>query len=175
MEKIAAQATESPKTVIRHKYHDMWKLPKLKIPRLPKQTGPFPAREWRAHIALISSIFGSMAFTFFAAGLVYIVWKGGWTPETSEMRIEILGQALLLALAGSLVVLVSLGFAINRRMVKITKDGLEASGGDGPFHGEPTEPELDIDSLDYHNGRDEEVEEPEPVVAPVRRGRTPKN
>lgn len=102
-----------------------------------------------------------MAFTFFAGALVYVVWKGGWPVETSEMRIEILGQALLLAMAGSLVVLISLGFAINRRMVKITRDGLVASGGDGPVHGEPTEPDLDIDSLDYHNGREEEEEKPQ--------------
>lgn len=62
--------------------------------------------------------------------MVYILWKGGWPVETAVMRLEILGDALILSLSGSLVVLVSLGFAINRRSVKISRDGLEASGGE---------------------------------------------
>lgn len=112
----------------------MWKWPKFKapsLPKLPKQTGPFPAREWRAHVALIASIFGAIAFTFFAMFMVYIIWKGGWAAETAVLRLEILGKVLILSLSGALVVLISLGFAINRRTVKITKNGLEASGGDG--------------------------------------------
>jgi hypothetical protein len=99
----------------------------MKMPRLfPVQTGLFPAKEWRAHIALMASILGAVALTAFSISLVYIMWRGGWPIETSEMRIEILGKALIL----SLVVLISLGFAINRRSVKISTDGLEASGGE---------------------------------------------
>lgn len=96
----------------------------------PVHTGPFPAKDWRAHVALLASILGSIALTAFAVGLVYILWKGGWPIETATMRLEILGEALILTLSGSLVVLISLGFAINRRSVKISKDGLEASGGE---------------------------------------------
>jgi len=103
----------------------------IKFPKLfPEQTGPFPAKEWRAHTALMASILGAIAFTAFSMVLVYIMWQGGWPLETASMRIEILGKALTLSLSGSLVVLISLGFAINRRSVKINKDGLEASGGE---------------------------------------------
>ena len=111
---------------------------KFKLPKLiPTQTGSFPPKEWRAHVALIASILGSIALTIFSSMLVYIMWKGGWPVETALVRIEVLSKALMLSLAGSLVVLITLGFAINRRSVKITKDGLEASGGDE--ENEPTE------------------------------------
>lgn len=99
--------------------------------KLPPQTGRFPAREWRAHIALLTSILGSMAFMFFATALVGVLWLGTWPVETAEMRIEILGKALMLSLIGSLIVVISFGFAINRRMVKLTRNGFEAEGGDG--------------------------------------------
>jgi hypothetical protein len=103
----------------------------MKFPKIfPTHTGPFPARDWRAHLALIASILGSVALTAFSAIMVYILWKGGWPVETAVMRLEILGDALILSRSGSLVVLVSLGFDINRRSVKISRDGLEASGGE---------------------------------------------
>ena len=105
---------------------------------LPAQTGPFPPKEWRAHIALLASILGAIAFTSFSAFLVYIMWQGGWPVETSADRIETLSKALMLSLAGSLVVLISLGFAVNRRTVKISKDGLEASGGEDDEPQPPT-------------------------------------
>lgn len=144
----------------------MLKLPKITLPSLPKQTGPFPAREWRAHIALIASIFGAIAFTAFAVFLVFIMWKGGWPTDTAEMRIEVLGKALILSLSGALVVLISLGFAINRRMVKITKDGLEASGGGddptGPLIRSKTRPRRDDDtemSGEYDRDQDQDQDQ----------------
>lgn len=90
----------------------------------------WPPKDWRAFIALIFSILGAIALTSFAAWLVWILWLGGWPIATAEKRIEIFGQALLLLLAGALLVLLSLGLAINRRTLKIGKDGLEASGGE---------------------------------------------
>lgn len=92
----------------------------------------WPARAWRAAIALVASIAGSAALTAFAAWIAWILWQGGWPSVTAEQRIALLGKALLLALAGSLVVLVSLGLAINRREIRVSRDGLELSGGDGP-------------------------------------------
>lgn len=113
---------------------------KFSLPKLfPKQTGPFPAKEWRAHTALVASILGAIAFTVFSGALVYIMWKGGWPIETAEARIETLGKALMLSLSGALVVLITLGFAVNRRSVKISSEGLEASGGDD--HAPPSEEE----------------------------------
>ncbi len=125
--------------------------PKFKMPQFfPTQTGPFPPKEWRAHVALIASIFGAVAFTIFSMGLVWIMWKGGWPVDTSPQRIEILGKSLMLALGGSLVVLISLGFAINRRSVKITTEGLEASGGEGDSDDPNTK---DGDDSDGQHGR----------------------
>ncbi|RYF11383.1 MAG: hypothetical protein EOO77_19505 [Oxalobacteraceae bacterium] len=99
----------------------------MKFPKLPEN----PHREWRAAVALIASIFGSVAMTVFAGALCWVMWRGGWPIETAPERIKILGEALLLSLTGSLVVLVTLGFAINRRSIRVSKDGFEASGGDG--------------------------------------------
>jgi hypothetical protein len=89
-------------------------------------------RNRRAWIALLASIAGSAALTGFAAWAIWILWRGGWPAATAEQRIALLGEALLLALAGSLVVLVSLGLAINRREIRVSRDGVELSGGDDP-------------------------------------------
>lgn len=96
------------------------------FPATPPHTEP---REWRASVALISSIFGSIALTGFSGALVGIMWKGGWAENTAEARVHVLGSALMLSLAGSLVVLITLGFAINRRSIKVNRDGIEAVGG----------------------------------------------
>lgn len=61
--------------------------------------------------------------------LIYIIWKGGWTPATEPERLAIMGKALILTLSGNLLVLITLGFAINRRSIKISRDGVEAEGG----------------------------------------------
>ncbi len=96
-------------------------------------------RQWQAMFSLFASIIGATVFTAFSAWLVWIMWKGGWALETAPERIEVLSKALLLSMGGSLVVLISMGFAINHRSLRITKDGLEASGGDtdtsDPFKG----------------------------------------
>jgi hypothetical protein len=87
-------------------------------------------RELRANIALWASIFGSIGLTLFAAAIVYIMWQGDWPISTAGERIATLGKALMLSLGGSLVVLITLGFAINHRSVKVSANGFEASGGD---------------------------------------------
>jgi hypothetical protein len=108
------------------------KWPKLKLPGMfikpPVHREP---RDWRASVALIASVFGSIAMTCFSGMLVYIMWKGGWPDATAEARVEVLSKALMLSLAGSLIVLTTLGFAINRRSIRVSKDGFEAIGGDG--------------------------------------------
>ena len=79
---------------------------------------------------MIASVLASMAFAFFSIGLVLILWLGDWPASTVEARIDLLGQALLLSLAGSLIVAISFGFAINKRTVSLSKDGFTASGGE---------------------------------------------
>lgn len=92
----------------------------------------WPPRDWRAFIALAASILGSAVLTGFAAWLVWILWKGGWSIGTEGQRLSSLGTALLIVLGIMGLVLVSLGLAINRRSLKLGKDGFEASGGDEP-------------------------------------------
>ncbi|KKC24444.1 hypothetical protein [Sphingomonas sp. SRS2] len=92
----------------------------------------WPARDLRAFIALAASVGGSIALTGFAAAVVAILWLGEWPVSTAELRIGLLGKALMLSLAGSLLVLISLGLAINKRSVKLSRDGLDVSGGDEP-------------------------------------------
>ena len=89
-------------------------------------------REIMAYIALGASIFGSMILTGFAIWVIWIVWQGGWALDTAPQRISILSKALVISLGGSLIVLITLGFVISRRTIKVTKDGFTMqSDGDG--------------------------------------------
>jgi hypothetical protein len=98
----------------------------------------WPPRDWRALLALVASVGGSCALTALSAWIVWILWKGGWPDFTAPQRIDVLSKTLLLALGGSLVVLISLGLAINRRQVKLDRDGFEMSGGDSDSPSPPT-------------------------------------
>ena len=95
---------------------------------------PVEPRDVRAWIALWASIGGAMALTVCVAGLVLILWIGGWHDDTAILRLGFLGKIALLTLAGALVVLISLGFAINRRSIKVQTPigSLDAGGGDDP-------------------------------------------
>jgi putative Mn2+ efflux pump MntP len=85
------------------------------------------ARQWRAMIALAASIAGSAVLT----GLL------GWIVRILEQWREAEAIAWiaysLLAIIGS--ILLSLGLAINRRSIKLTREGFEASGGDNEAGG----------------------------------------
>jgi hypothetical protein len=83
------------------------------------------AREIMAYVALGASILGSAILTLFAVWVIYIIWQGGWPIDTAEQRISILSKALVISLGGSLIVLITLGFVISRRTIKVTKDGFE--------------------------------------------------
>jgi len=83
---------------------------------------PWPAREWRALIALVASIAGSAVLTGLLAWAIRIL--EGWRDAQA---IASIGYGLL-AIIGS--ILLSLGLAINRRSIKLTRDGFEASGGE---------------------------------------------
>jgi hypothetical protein len=83
-------------------------------------------RDWRAKVALLASIGGAMALTLYAAATLYLL---AYQPMWAD-RIDPVAKQGFIALGGALVVLVSLGMAINRRSFKISKDGIEAAGGD---------------------------------------------
>lgn len=87
-------------------------------------------RDLRALIALIASIGGGIAMTVFAVWITWILWQGPWAAGTELARIDKLGLALILILSISGITLASYGLAINKRTLKLGKDGFEASGGD---------------------------------------------
>jgi hypothetical protein len=66
------------------------------------------------------------------AGIVLILWKGGWSGGTENARIDKIGLIAVLVTVIMGVTMVSLGLAINRRSVKGAAFGasFEASGGD---------------------------------------------
>lgn len=98
--------------------------------RLPDWLRPAPSKEtalqWAAAIA---SFGGSIIFTVGAGVMVWIIWKGGWTPHTEDKRLDLLGWAMIMTLAGSLSANWAFGFVLSKRTLKITKDGVEVSGG----------------------------------------------
>lgn len=87
-------------------------------------------RDLRALIALAASIGGGIAMTAFAVWITWILWRGGWGAGTELARIDKLGLALILVISISGITLASYGLAINKRTLKLGRDGFEASGGD---------------------------------------------
>jgi len=84
-------------------------------------------RDWRAKWALLASIGGAVAMTVFASAVLYLLaYQAMWRD-----RIDPIAKLGFLALGGALLVLGTLGMAINRRTLKLSRDGFEASGGDG--------------------------------------------
>lgn len=87
-------------------------------------------RDLRALIALLASIGGGIAMTIFAVWIAWILAWGRWGTGTELARIDKLGLALILILSISGITLASYGLAINKRTLKLGKDGFEASGGE---------------------------------------------
>ena len=87
-------------------------------------------RDLRALIALAASIGGGIAMTAFAVWITWILWRGEWGAGTELARIDKLGLALILVISISGITLASYGLAINKRTLKLGRDGFEASGGD---------------------------------------------
>jgi hypothetical protein len=99
------------------------------LPNWPITENPSDTRKW---LALIVSFGGNVVFTVGAGIMVYIIWKGGWSAGTENKRLDLLGWAMIMMLAGSITGNWAYGFVLNRRTLKISKEGFEASGGDDP-------------------------------------------
>lgn len=82
----------------------------------------WPPKDWRALIALVGSIAGAAVLTGLLAWIIHLL--AGWL-RAGELANIAYG---LLAIIGA--VLLSLGLAINRRSIRISRDGFEASGGE---------------------------------------------
>lgn len=98
----------------------------------------WPPHDWRAGAALASLTFGGIALTAFAIWIVYLIASPYlWTTATEAARVRYLGMGLLLLLTGVIAVLLSQGFAINRRKIVLrgpagTEIILEGGGGFDP-------------------------------------------
>jgi hypothetical protein len=118
----------------------------VRSPTLRAMIPAWPARDWRAMIALLASVAGAAVLTWFAWWLIdllaafaerligVLVRDPQVRPEVGGVLVTIintLSWGLKLLLGGTIAVLLSLGLAINRRTVKISRSGFEASGGDG--------------------------------------------
>ncbi len=78
-------------------------------------------KEWLALIALLASIGGAAVLTINRVWLIRIL-------EAAQRWADIADIAKLDTVIIGAIIL-ALGFAINRRTIKLSKDGLEASGG----------------------------------------------
>lgn len=90
----------------------------------------WPPKDWRAFLALAFSVIGAAMLTALAVWQTWILWRGGWSLATEAERLDTLGLAHIVTIGGVLAVLLSLGLAINRRSIRLGKDGLDVSGGD---------------------------------------------
>ena len=79
-------------------------------------------KEWLAIIALLASIAGAAVITINRVWLIRIL-------EAAEQWVAIADIAKIDTLILG-AILIGLGFAINKRSLKITKDGIDASGGE---------------------------------------------
>lgn len=98
----------------------------------------WPPKDWRALLALLGSIMGAAALTAFLAYGYWLNAEGThWTMRTEELRAQTSRWILWIVSGGIVLVLFSLGMAINRRSFKGTfgKASLGFEGGDGD---EPT-------------------------------------
>lgn len=79
-------------------------------------------KEWLALVALVASIVGAAVLTLNRVWLIRILERAkAWADiaDIAKLDTVIIGAIIL-----------ALGFAINRRSIKISKEGLEASGGE---------------------------------------------
>jgi hypothetical protein len=117
----------------------------IRSPNLRGLLPRWPARDWRAMIALIASIAGAAVLTWFAWWLVNllsaeadrllaeIVRNQNARSEIGAVLVVIIkteAWGLKLLLIGIIAVLLSLGLAINRRSIRLGKSGLDMSGGE---------------------------------------------
>jgi hypothetical protein len=81
-------------------------------------------KEWLAFVALTATIVGAAVLTIHRVWLIQIL-------EAAKLFADIADIAKLDTWIIGIVIL-SLGLAINRRTLKVSRSGIEASGGDDP-------------------------------------------
>lgn len=82
----------------------------------------WPPKIGLATIALLASIVGAAVLTGLLARVIHILEKAAQWAGIVNVAYGLL--------AGIIAVLLSLGLAINRRSIKLTRDGVELEGGE---------------------------------------------
>jgi hypothetical protein len=88
------------------------------VVKLPKLT----VKEWLAIVAMGASIVGAAVLTFHRIWLIRIIERAKLFEEIADLA------KLDTVIIGAIIV--SLGFVIGRRTFKISRGGIEASGGE---------------------------------------------
>jgi hypothetical protein len=95
----------------------------------------WPPKDWRALIALLGSVAGAATLTILVAWGVSVLLPGArlWTDATEAHRAETIRWVLWIAVVTIGVIIIGLGFAINRRSFKgrLSREGasLDFEGG----------------------------------------------
>ena len=92
---------------------------------------PLPAMFTSAPVRLWALILAGPPLTLFAAGLVWIIWKGPWPAALADMQLTILGRALLISLALIGVIVVALA-AVKVKATGVGGTSLEVDGDRPP-------------------------------------------
>ena len=78
----------------------------------------WPPRDVRAFVALVFSVLGGMALTAVLVFLAYLIAYGSWSAATEQVRAAGLVRASHIVAVGVVVVMIALGWAINRRKIE---------------------------------------------------------
>lgn len=93
----------------------------------------WPPRDWRAILALVFSVGGSIALTILIWALAAMLLpREGWAVASESARVSTIRWAVLVASGSVLLVLTGLGFAINHRRLsgKWGDRSIDWEGGD---------------------------------------------
>lgn len=78
----------------------------------------WPPRDVRAFVALLFSVLGGIALTGVLVFLAYLIAYGSWSAATEQVRAAGLVRASHIVAVGVVVVMIALGWAINRRRIE---------------------------------------------------------
>jgi hypothetical protein len=95
----------------------------------------WPPKDWRAILALIFSVLGAVVLTALLWwGIAQLLPEKGWNTATEADRARAIRWALWIVAASIGLVLIGLGFAVNRRSLrgKWGDKSINWEGGDPP-------------------------------------------
>ncbi|MGX7896908.1 hypothetical protein [Tsuneonella sp. HG222] len=92
----------------------------------------WPPKDWRAMVALLFSVLGAAVLTLVAVWLCWILASGNWSGATEAGRARTIGAVAVVSIVSVGLVLIGLGFAINRRSLSARwgNRSLDWAGGD---------------------------------------------